>query len=150
VYNKSLDGSEKVKKLDISSEDLIKLGSRIRQVREKLGFIQAEFGKRLDVSKSSIINYESSKRMPDALNLLKIIRGFNINPEWLMLGNGGMFKDDELNIETKEPIDIEVIKMIEYMKIPTIELILKAEFLRIKKIFEPIIAEYEESKNKNT
>jgi transcriptional regulator with XRE-family HTH domain len=123
------------------------LHHRLRLIREKLGLIQTEFGEKLDVSKSTIINYESGKRIPDALFLIDIIREFNIDPAWLLLGEGGMFREKAMNTDSPGSVEVEVIKMIEHMRIPTVKLALMAEYSRLKQIFKPIIDQFEEQKN---
>lgn len=42
-----------------------KIGSLLRMLRKEAGLTQAEFGKRIGVSKQAISNYEADIRMPD-------------------------------------------------------------------------------------
>jgi transcriptional regulator with XRE-family HTH domain len=113
------------------------LGSRIRQVRRRHGLTQEEFGDKLGISKSSVINYESGKRVPDAVFLIDLLERFNVDAEWLMRGGSG-----------KQEGDNDVAEMIEYMSIPVIKLAVMAEYERLKRVFEPLIREYRDSRKK--
>ena len=66
------------------------LGKRIRQVRGELS--QAEFGNLLGISQSSVGVYEKGFRAPDSNVLNAICNKVDIFPEWLLMGNGPMYK----------------------------------------------------------
>jgi transcriptional regulator with XRE-family HTH domain len=129
------------------------IGSRIRQVRRHQGLTQEEFGERLGISKSSVINYESGKRTPDADLLIDLLRRFNVDAEWLMLGTTGKPEGKSPGALRRfpYPIDDEVVEMVEHLRIPAIKLSMMAEYERLKRVFDPLIREYREGrKNKNT
>lgn len=48
------------------------IGDRIRDIRETLGLTGEEFGRKLNVAKGSVSNWENNKRTPDADMLVKI------------------------------------------------------------------------------
>jgi transcriptional regulator with XRE-family HTH domain len=130
------------------------IGGRIRQVRRHHGLTQEEFGKRLGISKSSVINYESGKRTPDADLLIELLRRFQVDAEWLMLGTTGRPGEKGPGTSHRRfpyPIDDEVVEMVEYLSIPAVKLSMMAEYERLKRVFAPLIREYrEQRKNENT
>lgn len=68
------------------------LGQRIRQVRGKMA--QAEFGRTLGISQSTVGVYENESRFPDSRVLNAICNAFEISPEWLLMGTGPMRKNE--------------------------------------------------------
>ncbi len=118
------------------------IGERIRLIRKHNRLTQLEFGKRLDCSKSSIINYETNNRSPDTIFLVKLLKEFKVNANWLLLGTGNIFGYG--NFEGS--LDDDVLQMVDHLHIPAIKLIILAEYNRIKTIFEPLIKDYEEKK----
>ncbi|MCP5048674.1 MAG: helix-turn-helix transcriptional regulator [bacterium] len=128
----------------MNTDTIKSLGLRIRQVRKQLGLVQTQFGHRMGISKSSVINYETGKRIPDALFLIRLLERFDINPKWLMLGIGNM------NLERGEPgkapddpqIDEGVKQLIHDMRIPLIKYGIMAECARLKKVYKPLLKQY--------
>lgn len=47
----------------------------------------------VEVSQSSYSVYEQGQRAPDALTLRRICEATKVNPEWLLMGTGPMYKD---------------------------------------------------------
>lgn len=72
------------------------LSARLRILRDKLS--QAEFGKRLGLSQTSIGNYENGSRSPDAKTIIVICKTFGVRPEWLLLGEGPMRTEENTNV----------------------------------------------------
>jgi transcriptional regulator with XRE-family HTH domain len=124
------------------------LGQRIKAARKKYGLTQTLFANKMGVSKGAIINYEKDTRSPDALFLIRMVKQFNISSEWLLLGTGPMDPKYNRPGQLGFPLDEDLLKMIEHFQIPTIKLAMMAEYKRIKKVFEPLILEYENSKKR--
>jgi transcriptional regulator with XRE-family HTH domain len=122
------------------------LGQRIKAARKKHGLTQTLFANKMGVSKGAVINYEKGYRSPDALFLIRMIKLFNISSEWLLLGSGPMDPKYNGPGQLGFPLDDDLVKMIEYFRIPAIKLAVMAEYRRIKKVFEPLILEYENDK----
>ena len=57
---------------------------RIKQLRESLGINQVEFGKRLNVSKQCISNWENSNILPSIDMLTKIAKTFSVSTDYLL------------------------------------------------------------------
>ena len=124
------------------------LSLRLRQTREKLNLSLDEFGEKLGCCKSSVINYESGKRVPGARYLIDIVNTFGISPDWILMGRGEMFGPlPYLGPRGKNERDLEL--MLEHLQIPTMKLAILAEYHRLKNIFKPLVDEFEELKEKN-
>ena len=59
-------------------------GDRIKYVRESLQLIGEDFGKQLNVAKSSVSNWEKNNRTPDAEMLVKIANLGNVTVDFLL------------------------------------------------------------------
>ncbi|MCT4552703.1 MAG: helix-turn-helix domain-containing protein [Alphaproteobacteria bacterium] len=78
------------------------LGRRIRFARKQIRKTQEEFAKILNISKSTLQNYESGKQNAATNTLQQIIKDFNINSNWLLMNKGEMIgKEINENIEEK-------------------------------------------------
>ncbi len=69
------------------------LGDRIRQVRKESHLSQKVFGKLCGVSPLTLMRYESGSRGPDARFLVRVSENFNVNANWLLTGQGGVYLD---------------------------------------------------------
>lgn len=69
------------------------LGKRLREVRAAAGDPERdEFAIQLGINKSSVANYERGERIPDADTLAAYSRMFSVNLNWLVNGEGQMFR----------------------------------------------------------
>ena len=64
---------------------------RIKALRKPLGLSQTEFGKKLGVTRSVILNIELKKVSPKDIFIEHICIVFHVNKEWLLHGTGEMF-----------------------------------------------------------
>jgi transcriptional regulator with XRE-family HTH domain len=119
------------------------LGQRIKAARKKYGLTQTLFANKMGVSKGAIINYEKDTRSPDALFLIRMVTQFNISSEWLLLGSGPMDAKYNRPGQLGFPLDEDLLEMIKHFQVPTIKLAMMAEYQRLKKVFAPLIQEYE-------
>jgi transcriptional regulator with XRE-family HTH domain len=62
------------------------IGSRLKEIRGSLS--QAVFARYLNVSQGTVGRYERDLRSPDAEYILLLKKHFNINPNWLVSGEG--------------------------------------------------------------
>lgn len=69
------------------------IGKRIKDLRTKKGMLQQDLAKELNVSKSTIAMWETSKRMPDTEMLRRIAKFFNVSLE-LITGDSIKFDMD--------------------------------------------------------
>lgn len=76
----------------------MKVHERIRYLRkEVLKLSQEEFAKKINVSRSNLGNLEINKINVTERVINDICREFRINEEWLLNGNGEIFKADSQN-----------------------------------------------------
>lgn len=68
------------------------IGDRIKKVRKALDLTQQKFGERIGVKGNTIAQYELGRSNPVDSVLSLMIREFNVNKEWLLTGEGEMFK----------------------------------------------------------
>lgn len=66
--------------------------TRIRIVRESERLTQAEFGERLNLSRSFVCALENGQREPGPRTILDICREFQISENWLRTGDGEMYR----------------------------------------------------------
>lgn len=59
-------------------------GERIKELRTSLGINQVEFGKRLNVTKQSVSNWENCNIQPSIDMLANISRTFSISTDYLL------------------------------------------------------------------
>ena len=57
---------------------------RIRELRHSLGINQVEFGKRLNVTKQCISNWENNNIMPSIDQLILISNTFSVSADYLL------------------------------------------------------------------
>lgn len=78
----------------------MEIGRRIFDLRKHLGLNQADFGKRIGVTRSAVCNYENGSRSVGEQVVLAICREFNVSEAWLRTGSGDMLaqqtRDSEL------------------------------------------------------
>lgn len=79
----------------------IEISKRIIQIRKENKLTQTEFGKRLNVNRSKISNYELNTLNFDNAFLDYICKVFGINYDWLITGQGDMHKQDAPSIITQ-------------------------------------------------
>lgn len=57
---------------------------RIKELRHSLGINQVEFGKRLNVTKQCISNWENNNIMPSIDMLIRISKTFSVSADYLL------------------------------------------------------------------
>ena len=108
------------KKTKICQDSTMKLGQRIKEKREQLGFSQDKLARILNVTPQTVYRWEKGKAVPRPELLEKICRVFDTPLEWF-------YRSDDINqTETTDiPPDI-----LEVMKNPKMQ-----EFIRLVKPF---------------
>lgn len=94
----------------------VDLGERLRTIRGKIS--SEEFAKEMGVSKNSVLNYESGKRTPDADYLLRLSKQYDINPIWLLSGEGAKKSWRGKEILRNLIIEVETLFAKENMSLP--------------------------------
>lgn len=67
------------------------INDRVKQVRNKLGLTQAEFGNRITLAQGYLTNIETGKREVTEKIQRLICLEFHVNEDWLRTGEGEMF-----------------------------------------------------------
>ena len=88
---------------------------RIKEVREKLGFSrQDEFARAINISFRTYQTYEQGqvKVIPHTF-IEKLNKQYNVSFEWLLIGNGSIFKDEreEVNKSFQEELINDIKKL---------------------------------------
>ena len=77
--------------------EMMKLFSdRLRSTREMLKMSQTDLGRAVGVHRSSIADYEQTKRMPTTEVFERMIKTLGVLPDWL-LGRSDLERDAEKN-----------------------------------------------------
>lgn len=71
---------------------------RLKKLRTNLNLSQDEFGEKLNLTRSSISNYEKGTRNISFRVIADICREFNVNENWLLNGIGNMFIEKSTNL----------------------------------------------------
>lgn len=69
------------------------MNNRVRQIRKTLNLTMEKFGEYLGVTRTAISNIESGNRGVTDQMFKSICREFNVNEDWLRVGEGNMFKE---------------------------------------------------------
>ncbi|MEA5083258.1 MAG: helix-turn-helix transcriptional regulator [Lachnospiraceae bacterium] len=72
----------------------IKLNERFKQIRKDQKLTQAEFGKKLNLSRSAIANYDIGANILTERTISDVCRIFNVNEQWLRHGTGPMYRPE--------------------------------------------------------
>lgn len=83
------------------------IGERIKEVREALELTGEEFGKRLNVAKGTVSNWENNNRKPDAETLLRIADLGNVTVDYIVGRT-----DHKNSFSAEHYIDGQVVKVI--------------------------------------
>lgn len=65
---------------------------RLKEIRKLLNLNQSEFAEKLNLSRGQIACYETGRRSVSIRTINDICREFDINKEWLMTGEGEIYK----------------------------------------------------------
>lgn len=69
------------------------MNDRIKKLRKTLKMSQDEFAKKLGYTRGKITNIELNKTEPEEPFIDLICQVFNVNKEWITLGEGEMFAE---------------------------------------------------------
>jgi len=135
------------------------ISHRIKEIREKKKLSQVRFAKALGLTPASISNYESGKRLPDYASINALSDVYNVNTNWLLTGEGSMFKEPEyLELRDHEflhlpvvahiaaglPIEVVEDEPLEWIDVPRTVLSLPPPYIAFKvegDSMEPLILE---------
>ncbi len=73
------------------------LSERIKKARNNAKLSQEELAKKLKVGKRTLVDYERGSSEPKVSTLLKIADFCNVNPNWLLTGEGEMTSKQDIS-----------------------------------------------------
>jgi transcriptional regulator with XRE-family HTH domain len=97
------------------------ISQRFTQLREALGLKHQQMADKLNVTRTVYTRYESGLFIPNLANLNHMAKQFNVSLDWLLTGNGEMFRPKP--VKTAKPLEIsgDEREMLELMhKTPTL------------------------------
>ena len=80
---------------DRTKKELKKIGERLHKIRKELGLTQLEIVKNLNFHRANFSRIESGQVMPNLDLLLMLYRDFRISLDWLITGEGSMFREEK-------------------------------------------------------
>lgn len=89
----------------------MKLSDKLTELRKEKGWSQEDFAEKLDVSRQAISRWENGTALPDAQNILRISKLFNVTSDYL-LNDDYEGKASELAVEAsaEEPPPVDPLK----------------------------------------
>lgn len=92
------------------------IGIRLKKIRKALFLSQEQFAKEIGLSRGSIASVEADCNKFSQEVLCKLILTFNININYLLVGQGNMFIENEYkNINLREEIINTVVETVDKM-----------------------------------
>lgn len=85
-------------------------GDRIKYIREKLDLKGEDFGKKLNVTKAAVSNWENNNRMPDADMLIKIADIGDVSVDWILCRTDNPIAKVYKATINNEKIEVEINK----------------------------------------
>lgn len=88
--------------------EIIMIGNRLKEVRDYLKINQKVFADKLGISAVNLSRYENEiVALPDDIKII-LIKDYNVNPLWLLLGEGDMFinNDADADVSFKEMLPV--------------------------------------------
>ncbi len=96
------------------------LANRLKAIRQALGLNQGQFAERVNISAPTLSEMEKGRFTPKFHMVVNLVVDFNVNPYYLILGQGETFGDKpDLPSDILEHLIIdqeEFLKLIDYMK----------------------------------
>jgi transcriptional regulator with XRE-family HTH domain len=88
-------------------------GKRLKQIRQKLNLSQEEMGKVLGVSKQFLSNIENDRNILNNEKLVKLLQNYNVSINWLLSGEGEMFKKSSKNEDFDKKVELKVTEILD-------------------------------------
>jgi len=80
---------------DKMKNELKKIGERLHKIRKELGLTQFELVKNLNFDRANYSRIENGQVMANLELLLMLYRDFRISLDWLITGDGPMFREQK-------------------------------------------------------
>lgn len=121
------------------------IGKRLKKLRESLGHSQKEFSDLMGVSLQVYQRYEYEKQVPGADKVARLLDNLkDVNPTWLLTGEGPMFLNEIPQIPGIEDDEREILRILrEYPQ-------LKPKILKLLKGIKTVDEAMEEIKTQTS
>ena len=128
------------------------LGRRVAYLRRKLGLKQKDLASLLGKTVAAVASWEVGRNLVPTDVIAKLVKEYEVNPLWLLFGEGPMFLSNVLGTAEKEEelTDQELIKVIKKLDLESVieDLIRGSEYyarvgIRLREILEKIREEQE-------
>jgi transcriptional regulator with XRE-family HTH domain len=75
-----------------NNESISHIGIRIKEIRRELRISQKDFAEEVNISGSFLSEVEAGKSKPGYEFITSVTQKYNVNPMYLLTGDGGMFQ----------------------------------------------------------
>lgn len=82
--------------MDKNVEEFENFGGRVRQVRKELRVMQKVMAKEIGITPAYLSEIELGRGNPGILFFVNLVRRYNVNPVYLITGEGNMFMRPEV------------------------------------------------------
>ena len=86
--------------------NLMTLGSRISEARDRAGKTQQEVADHFDISREAVSQWESDDTKPRSAKLSELMRYLGVHPAWLLDGSGPMSGNASLSLASLETVPV--------------------------------------------
>jgi transcriptional regulator with XRE-family HTH domain len=84
---------EKNRRISMSNE----VGSRLKEIRQRLKMTQAQWGEKLGISGSAVAKHENGITFPTSKMLNILSSQYNVSMDYLLCGRGTLFHENQDN-----------------------------------------------------
>ena len=85
-------------------------GKRLKKIRQALGLSGEDFGRKIGVSKQCVSNLEADRNVLNNEKLVSLSVDFNVNLNYLIVGKGEMFNNQQPPATNNE-LEQEVVRV---------------------------------------
>lgn len=91
------------------------LAENLAKLRKHFNLAQNEFAEKLDISARAYVNYERGERKPPYELLIKLLRNYNVNLNWIIANEGEMFLTEQEFATQYENVKNDILKEVRKM-----------------------------------
>lgn len=138
------------------------IGHRFHKFRSLIGKTQTQLAKELDVYQSTITNIERGATFPAVMYIIYCHQHYNLNPNWLICGEGFTFISEEeivevpwmksqlpCHIDKDDPMYSNYFQLLSLMQIPLIEKVILGKLTELKMMARQEIESFKKNNKKS-
>ena len=96
------------------------IGDRVREARENKELDQATLAEKIGVVTRTLQRWEKGDQIPDGISITKIAKATNVQPTWLLTGEGEMYPTSPARPENVYPLPMANRKRTRLVELPLI------------------------------